>query len=285
MKYKRAVKLTLLRLMRYSGTEWIRNRIWATSKRLPAAIVLFHRVTDDIPEDGITVSTARFRWVIRELRDHYYPMSLSDLLDHLERQTPWPERTVVVTFDDGYRDNYECAAPILAEYGVPATFFILADAIGTDYVLPWEEHLRGRVPWMEWDQARELLRQGFEIGSHTLLHRDLGKLRGEEARREIFDSKKKLEDSLGAEISNFAYPFGGRENLLPENRELIRRAGYRCCCSAFGGYADLQSDLFNLCRFSIDSSYVSPVDLHFELRNPAFWRWWKPGQVEIHATQ
>ena len=280
MHYRKLLKRALVRSVQLSGAENVRDKLWASRGKLPAAIVLFHRVTDDIPEDGITVSTARFRWVVRELRDHYHPMSLTDLVDHVERQIPWPERTVVVTFDDGYRDNYECAAPILAEYGVPATFFILADAIGTDYVLPWEEHLRGRVPWMELDQARDLLRQGFEIGSHTLLHLDLGKLTGEEARREIFDSKKKLEDLLSTQITTFAYPFGGGENLLPEERELVRKAGYRCCCSAFGGYADLQSDLFNLCRIPIDSSYITPVELHFELRNPAFWRWWKPNHPD-----
>jgi peptidoglycan/xylan/chitin deacetylase (PgdA/CDA1 family) len=270
---KKIAKLALLGLERYSGIEWLRDRVWTARRTLPAPVLLFHRVTDDIPEDGLTVSKPRFRAMIRNLRRLYRPMSLSELLDHIDRGQMWPARTVVVTFDDGYRDNYEHAAPILAESGVPATFFVTADAIGSECVMSWDEQLRGRVPWMNWSQVRELRAQGFEIGSHTLMHSDLGKVQAPRAWEEISTSKTRLEDALGAGVSLFAYPFGGRKNISEENRDLVRQAAYRCCCSAYGGFVTLASDPFNLQRIPVNNWFADPHDLDFEIRIGAPWRW------------
>ena len=273
MNSKQVVKSTVLVLERYLGVEWLRDRIWATRSTLPAAALLFHRVTNKIPEDGITISTERFRAIIRSVAQHYNPMSLSKLVDHLERGETWPPRTVVVTFDDGYRDNYEFAAPILAEYNVPTTFFLTTDAIGSEDVMPWDECLPRHVPWMDWHQVRELHAQGFEIGSHTLTHPDLGQLRGPQARAEIADSKSKLEDALGAAAAHFAYPFGGKKNFCEENRELVRRAGYRSCSSAYGGFITPKSDAFDLQRIGVNNWVSHPSDLDFEIRIAAPWRW------------
>jgi peptidoglycan/xylan/chitin deacetylase (PgdA/CDA1 family) len=270
---KKIAKLALLGLEQYSGIEWLRDRVWTARRTLPAPVLLFHRVTDDIPEDGLTVSKQRFRAIVRNLRRLYRPMSLTGLLDHMEHGQIWPARTVVVTFDDGYRDNYEHAAPILAESAVPATFFVTADAIGSECVMSWDEQLRGRVPWMNWSQVRELRAQGFEIGSHTLMHSDLGKVRAPRAWEEISTSKTRLEDALGAGVSLFAYPFGGRKNISEENRDLVRRAAYRCCCSAYGGFVTLGSDPFNLQRIPVNNWFSDPHDLDFEIRIGAPWRW------------
>jgi peptidoglycan/xylan/chitin deacetylase (PgdA/CDA1 family) len=273
VNYKRLVRSAILQSETRLGIERLRDKRWAAQKILPAAVLLFHRVTDDIPEDGITVSKRTFRVMMENLARHYKPISLHALLDHRDRAEMWLPRTVVVTFDDGYRDNYEYAAPILEEFRVPATFFLTIDAIGSERVMPWDEHLKGRVPWMNWSQVLEMHSRGFEIGSHTLTHPDLGQLRGPRAWEEISGSKAKLEDHLGAEAPFFAYPFGRKENFCEENRELARKAGYRCCCSAYGGFFNLASDAFNLQRMGINSWLSSPSDLDFEIRIAAPWRW------------
>jgi len=273
LNYKRMTRSALLQLETHLGIERLRDRLWAARKTLPAAVLLFHRVTNDIPEDGITVSKQTFRVMIENLAQRYKPISLRALLDHHDRGELWPSRTVVVTFDDGYRDNFENAAPILAEFGVPATFFVTVDAIGTERVMPWDEHLKGRVPWMSWSQVREMHSRGFEIGSHTLTHPDLGQLRGPRAWEEISDSKAKLEDQLGAPAPSFAYPFGRKENFCEENRQLAQRAGYRCCCSAYGGFFTLASDAFNVRRIGINNWLANSSDLDFEIRIAAPWRW------------
>lgn len=276
MDYKPIIKRALLRMVQDSGAEQLRDKIWAGRGVLPAAVLLFHRVTDNIPGDGITVTTERFRTIIRHLRDHYRVESLTHLLDDIERNRIWPSRTVVVTFDDGYKDNYEHAAPILAEYGIPATFFVAVDVIGTERVMSWDEHLRGRVPWMSWGQVRELHAHGFEIGSHTLTHPDLGKVRGSQAWQELVESKARLEDALGTKQLLFAYPFGGRQNITEENRGLVRKAGYRCCCSAYGGFVRLGSDPFDLRRIGVNNWFASTEELDFEIRIAAPWRWFRP---------
>jgi peptidoglycan/xylan/chitin deacetylase (PgdA/CDA1 family) len=276
---RRLVKELILNGVQYSGAEWLRDEIWARRGLLPAVVALFHRVTDTIPEDGITISSARFRQIVRTLKADYRPMSLSELVEHVEQKRTWPRRTVVVTFDDGYRCNYEEAAPILADAGVPATFFVVTELMGTDHVAQWDKHLSGRIHWMDWRQVRELAARGFEIASHTLTHLDLGRIRGAEARREIFDSRTRLEQELGQEVRHFAYPFGGRENLLPENRELVMEAGYRSCSSAIGGFVAPSSDIFNLRRIALNSWVTCDSELHFELRTVAPWRWRRPAGV------
>lgn len=273
MKAKRFCKNTLLWAIEKSGLESVRDQIWTWAGSLPAAVLVFHRVTDVIPEDGITISTARFRTIVKTLKDHYRPVPLTDLIGNLLQKKPWQERTVAITFDDGYDDNLNHAAPILREYGVPATFFVTVDLIGTQRVLPWEEHLAGRIRWMDWNQVRRLHSLGFAIGSHTLTHCDLGKVSGPTAKHEICESKHKLQDTLGTEIPLFAYPFGRADNLTSENRDLVRQAGYKCCCSAFGGFVRGDSDPFALCRIGIDNWYATMEDLHFELRRIPPWRW------------
>jgi peptidoglycan/xylan/chitin deacetylase (PgdA/CDA1 family) len=273
MRTRLFLKKTLINLVENSGAEWLRDRIWSARGTLPAVILAFHRVTDEIPEDAITISSGRFRAVIEAIGEYYRPTSLADLIGQLRRGTRWHERTVVVTFDDGYRDNFEIAAPILLEHGIPATFFVTVDMIGTERVLPWEEHLRGRIGWMDWQQVSFLRAKGFEIGSHTLSHCDLGKVQGQSAWREVHDSKRKLEDALGTAVSLFAYPFGGPGNITIENRKLVREAGYGCCCSAYGGLVNARSNLFDLPRIPINNWFATIADLHFELRTLAPWRW------------
>ncbi len=274
MNFKQLAKAAILRGVEYSGAEWLRDRVRAAQNRLPAAILSFHRVTDEIPEDVLTISTARFRWILRLLQEHYSVLSLTELLDCLKKKQLWPRRAVAITFDDGYRENFKVAAPILAEYRMPATFFVATGLLGTERVMFWDEHLRGRVAWMEWEHVRELHRQGFEIGSHTVHHADLGRLSAAEAWVELTASKAELEDKLGVEVSLFAYPFGQPGNITEENRALVHKAGYRCCCSCYGGFVQLSDNLYRLQRLPLNNWYATPDELHFELRQiaPQFWR-------------
>jgi peptidoglycan/xylan/chitin deacetylase (PgdA/CDA1 family) len=252
-----------------SGLEWLRDR----AARRPAAVLCFHRVTDSIPEDGITISTSRFRWIVVELKHQYRVISMSQLISELEAQTNFERRTVVITFDDGYLDNHDSAAPLLSEMGLSATFFVAAGLIGTKTELPSDDHVKGRVAWMEWNHIKELQTRGFEIGSHTLSHCDLSKISGEEARREIFDSRSLLEDKLGSTVVMFAYPGGGKAHITEGNKSLVMEAGYRCCCSAHGGFVYPGSSCYDIHRLPINRWYQEPVELHFELRRLNVLRW------------
>ena len=101
---------------------------------------------------------------------------------------------MAITFDDCYRDNL-FAARVLAEHGLPATFFIPTKYVGTDHVFPWDIGLK-RMANLTWDDVREMQALGHDIESHTVSHPDLGAIDAAEVRMELADSKKTLEDTL-----------------------------------------------------------------------------------------
>jgi len=229
-----------------------------------AVVVVFHRVQDQAGADGLTISVDGFERYCRFFRRHFRVVSLRDLVYDLERGQQ-VNRALAITFDDGYRDNYENAASVLEKLSLPATFFVVSQWIGSD-VVPWWDRERGaRYPWMTWDQVRSLHERGFEIGAHTRTHVDLGKITDVEAREEIFGSRLELERELGAPVSSFAYPYGRQTNLAESNRELVKAAGFRCCCSAFGGVNQTGTDAFHLARVPISPWYATPQEFGFDV--------------------
>jgi peptidoglycan/xylan/chitin deacetylase (PgdA/CDA1 family) len=189
---------------------------------------------------------------------------LRSLVDRLERGDTL-DRHLAITFDDGYRDNFENAAPILERLSLPATFFIVSQWIGSDVVPWWDRELGVRHPWMTWDQARELRRRGFDIGAHTRTHANLGEVRGDVAREEIAGARRELERQFGEAVDLFAYPYGAKNQMTPENLELVRAAGFRCCCSCYGGLTTAGTDPFRLLRVPITPWYASPHQFGLEL--------------------
>jgi len=172
---------------------------------------------------------------------------------------------LVVTHDDGYLDNFENAMPVLEDVGIPATFFISAGLMGTDVVPFWDRDVEADLGWMSWDQVREMHARGFTIGAHTSTHVDLGRVDGEEARRELVESRRQLERELGVQVDLFAYPFGGADNINQANRAHVRDAGYRCCLSCHGGLPREGADVFDLPRVPISSWYEDPDQLALAL--------------------
>ncbi|MGQ0665542.1 MAG: polysaccharide deacetylase family protein [Nitrospiraceae bacterium] len=229
-----------------------------------AVVITFHRVNNSTVGDGLTCGVEKFKAYCRFFARHFHVVSLSDLIEKLENDEVLT-RQLVITFDDGYRDNYEHAAPVLKEMGLPATFFVVSQFIGSEIVPWWDRGLKVRQSWMTWNNLRGLQEEGFEIGVHTRSHVDLGKVSGEQAWQEIHHARVEAEDKLSSSIDLFAYPFGGRSNLLEANRRLVQEAGYRCCCSCYGGVNAKGTDPFALKRIAISPWYVSPFHFGFEL--------------------
>ena len=138
---------------------------------------------------------------------------------------------VVITIDDGARNFCEGGIEVLARHGFRAIQFLVAGQIGGTN--EWDaRHGHPVVPLMDAGQIREWLQAGHEIGSHSLTHRNLSKLGEAEARAQIFDSKKLLEDQFGVPVRHFCYPHG-KFNALTES--LVAGAGYETACTTLFG--------------------------------------------------
>jgi peptidoglycan/xylan/chitin deacetylase (PgdA/CDA1 family) len=229
-----------------------------------AVVVAFHRIDDTEDPDGLTLGPDMFERYCRFFRRHFRVTSLGELVDRLE-QGRTVSRHLVLTFDDGYLDNYEHAAPVLERLGLPATFFVVTQWIGTDVVAWWDRPLGAPHPWMTWEHVRSLHRRGFEIGAHTRTHADLGRVSDADAVDEIFGARRDLEMQLGAPVDLFAYPYGGRDNLSEPNRALVRAAGYRCCCSGYGGDVASGTDPLQIRRVPITPWYGPPQRFGFQV--------------------
>lgn len=226
-------------------------------------VVAFHRVNDDTA-DGLTCRVADFERYCRFFRRCFDPIPLSEFVERMEQRRSLAG-SMAITFDDGYRDNYVNAAPILKRLALPATFFVTTRFISTDHVAWWDRELDPAPAWMSWEEVAELARMGFEIGAHTRTHADLGEVRGEAARVEIRGSKSDLETRLGASASLFAYPYGREENFCEENRDEVSKAEFRCCASCHGGLVRTGDDPFRMNRLPISNWFASPAHLAFQV--------------------
>lgn len=215
-------------------------------------VLLYHRVTDDA-RDNLTVGIAQFARHISLIREHCRPVALERIVNW--DSVPRSEKPLVcITFDDGYLDNYLHAAPILERYQVPAAFFVSTGIVGTDNPFPHDVR-RGNagIPVMRWDHLRAMRASGFTIGSHSVGHINCADEPEETVWRELIQSREDLqrELGLGEESILFAYPYGGREHMTPQRLELVKRAGYGGCLSAYGGSNIRTVDRFNVLRRGI----------------------------------
>ena len=255
--------------MKAAVKNWLGHGLFATHLDAvllgnAAVVATFHRVQKTDPADSLSIDVEAFERHCRFFRQHFRVVSLRTLVDRLERRLPL-DRHLAITFDDGYLDNFENAKPVLQRLGLPATFFVVTDWMGTA-VVPWWDRARGvEHPWMTWDQVRRLHHDGFEIGAHTRSHVDLGKVGGIEAEHEILGARQELERQLGARVESFACPYGGRRHVTEGNRALVKRAGFRCCCSSFGGINPTGTDPFHVRRVPVSPWHESPHQFGFEV--------------------
>ena len=227
-------------------------------------IVAFHRVNDRTAGDALSVSVDAFERLCGFFARYYDVVSLGDLVARLEGGQNIA-RQLAITFDDGYLDNYEQAAPILEAYQLPATFFITSQFIETDTIAWWDAEISPPLPWMSWAQVEELASRGFSIGGHTRTHANLGEIAGDAASKEIAGGRQELEAKLGQPVDLFAYPYGRVDAIVEENRALVREAGFRCCVSCHGGTITNRSDPFRLERVPINGWFADPFQFGLEV--------------------
>jgi peptidoglycan/xylan/chitin deacetylase (PgdA/CDA1 family) len=229
-------------------------------------IVAFHRVSNDLASDGLTCSPRKFESFCRFFQRYFTVLSLSEQIVSA-RAGKRLGGTLSITFDDGYRDNLDVAAPILKKLGLPATFFVTTGFVESTIVPFWDRDLPRQPGWMTWNDVRSLRNQGFEIGNHTDTHLDMGSASADQIRAELQLSQERFSDELGTRPHLFAYPFGGREHISEMARDLVREAGFGCCVACHGGVNDVAADPFRLNRIGIAQWFATPGQFGFELLN------------------
>jgi peptidoglycan/xylan/chitin deacetylase (PgdA/CDA1 family) len=220
-------------------------------------ILMYHRVVRQVEgrdPHGQQITLQRFQDQMQFLhRGGYQSLYLEEAAQAAgQEKAPW-RKPVVITFDDGYEDTYTLAFPVLQQHQLRATVMVPSRQLGKTSA--WYNGEEQPAPLMNLAQAREMARHGVRFGSHGKTHRSLTGLDTAEARQEIEESKRDLEQALGDEVLSFSYPFG-RSN--PALRKMVQEAGYSAAC----GIEQRDHYLFNLSRVDAASC-----------RGGLAWRW------------
>jgi peptidoglycan/xylan/chitin deacetylase (PgdA/CDA1 family) len=219
-------------------------------------VLMYHKVNDLWP-NPTTVPTAVFAEQMELLPElGYVVVSLEQVRDHYVDGAALPEGAVLITFDDGYRDNLENALPVLQRHGYPAVLFVPVGFLdGGRRPLPHEEslHLLGVVnDTLDWGELAELEAGGVRIESHGIAHRPVSELEPAEALREIALSKLRLEERLGRAVEAFAFVKGSQADFRPEHASLVQQAGYELAFTSVSGANGPATDRFRLRRYNVE---------------------------------
>ena len=255
MRAERAKQLLKNGVYRTIGetTSTLSPRNGASDARL--RVLMYHKV-NDLPENPLSVPVAAFDEQLAQLHElDYTVVSLDDVLAHYRDGTALPPRPVLITFDDGYRDNLEHAAPLLQKHGYPAVVFVPIGYLDGPRPLPHEERRAARGllnSTVDWGELRELEAAGVRVESHGISHRPLAALAVDEAAREIVLSKLRLEERLGREVRSFAYVKGSEAHYKAVHLSLVRQAGYELAFTSVSGTNGPDTDPLRLHRYNIE---------------------------------
>jgi peptidoglycan/xylan/chitin deacetylase (PgdA/CDA1 family) len=203
-------------------------------------ILLYHHVEGDVSYSRYNVSVPDFRAQMQALHDWgYTAIPISLLLDALIEGAELPPKPIVITFDDGNRNVYENAFPIMQEFNFPGVFYIVGNRVnsGTDIA---------HAP-----ELREMVVAGWEIGSHSYTHTDLTEDHSI-ARYEILQSRLDIEEDLGVEVQTFAYPFGTVDPYLAQK---VQDYGYRAGMGLGASWTHTWGSIFYLNRIEIHGDF------------------------------
>lgn len=226
-------------------------------KEIP--VLMYHRITAGKPRGtrhGIYVTSEDFERQLLFLRKKGYAgLTFSDMREICSGMRPMPQRPLILTFDDGYEDNYLNAFPLLKSCAFPAVVFLVGDRNIRNNAWDLADG-EAEVPLMSETQIREMAHHGIEFGAHSMTHQKLTELSLKEVQREIRGSKRAIERRVGGEVISFAYPYG---KLNEEIKRLVKDAGFTFGIASDSGPRTFWGDFFEIRRIQVfpDTSMFS----------------------------
>jgi len=228
-------------------------------------IFCYHRLVDKIRYPGTEITPAAFEAQMKELKDKGITViSMQDLLAWKRSEKSIPPRCAVITFDDGWKSQYEVAWPILKKFGYPVTLFLYTEGVRGGSL--------GGGEAITWEQLADMRDNGVDIQAHTATHQDLReghtvmviepggkrskkKLTGADyekwVQNEVVGCKELLEQRLGIKVNCFAVPFG---NYNEHVKELARNAGYEAMFTVYGQPITFTSPMDSIGRYAIEAN-------------------------------
>lgn len=230
-------------------------------------ILMYHSISEfptefNVPYDNVSPSLFE-RQMKLLVEEDWNVITLGKFVDLINMKKKIFPKTVIITFDDGFKNNYLYAFPILNKYHLRATFFIVAEFVGDDKFykhLLWDsasqeyckKYPETRLP-IDWKEVKELHNGAMEIASHGLTHRSIGNLNMTEAEREIVESKEIIEKNISSVVDLLAYPFGSKtyNDYNSSLYKILKKAGYKGACTTEIGFIRNTANLFELPRIPI----------------------------------
>lgn len=233
--------------------------VWRTLRRRhPVRVFTFHRVSN-LCRDGMTVSPATFRRQVEFIARHHDVVSLGRGLEALRAGERLRRPLAVLTFDDGYESVFQHAWPVMRSAGVVGCCFLATGLVGTQRRFPHDRDnpVRDHLGVMSWDMINQLRADGWAAGGHTVNHPRMAACPREEWETELGQPVRELA-SLARECAPaFAYPFGGADDIVPEQVRLAEHLGYVACFSNFGGENVPKRDAFRLLRIDVGGDHAA----------------------------
>lgn len=216
-------------------------------------ILMYHQFVEKKEQAGkikifVTRKTLELHLFILKILG-YKTITFRDLAQMMERGLK-KDKYIIITVDDGYKDNYEILFPLLKKYQMKAVIYFVT---GLDYNR-WTVEGEGesRFSLMNSQEVKEMHDSGLvEFGGHTLTHPSLPLLRDEELEKEILQNKKELEEIVGEEVISFAYPYGHQTIRV---QEMTKKAGYKFAVSTDSGTGRISDNFFDIRRTAIDKT-------------------------------
>lgn len=209
--------------------------------KIKIPVICYHSINKDPSgKSSIIISPEKFRQHLQAIKDNgYTTLTMAQFDDYILGDKPIPEKSVLLTFDDGYMDNYTNAFPILKEFNMNATIFVISSYLdGKEYLSP--------------SAVREMSDYGIDIESHTVSHLRLSELSYEQQLNELKNSKEALEKLTGKPVISIAYPEG---KYNEDTTKAVSEAGYAMGFTIDRGYVGVGDNAAKLNRLCVDYTY------------------------------